>query len=206
MVSLLEHPDFEPNIKDDFGHTAISYAARYPQGQIIDLLLEYKGVEIEIKDERGRSLLSYAVEGDVWRRGFLPRPNHPSAVELLARNPDLDVNYADKGGMTPLSWAAKLHNYGATKLLLDRDDIVADAKNQSGLTPLFLAFSGYKGSLKHERTQVAEMLLQRAEATSGLALSDLITQIFYASDHSTFDMTCHLLLLFVRKMLSEKNT
>lgn len=82
---------------------------------------------------------------------------------LVAADPAL-VAAKDKGGETPLHWAAYSGNVDVVRFLLDKGAEV-DAKNVRGLTPL--AFTAVQG-----RIEAAGLLIER-----GLTLTSVIPSI-----------------------------
>lgn len=61
--------------------------------------------------------------------------NQEAVVELLLMTDCVDMNNADIGGRTALSWAAEEGNYTRAKLLLAKDDSGRDNKDNHGRTP-----------------------------------------------------------------------
>ena len=70
-------------------------------------------------------------------------------MKLLVGRDDVEVDFKDTGGRTPLSYAAGSGHEAVVKLLVDRDDVEADLKDTGGRTPLsWAAESGLRGGRK----------------------------------------------------------
>ena len=58
---------------------------------------------------------------------------------------DVDLNSKDRGGRTPLSWAAEKGHEAVVKTLLAREDVDLNSKDRDGQTPLSWAVrNGYE--------------------------------------------------------------
>ncbi|KAI9766762.1 MAG: hypothetical protein M1839_004766 [Geoglossum umbratile] len=74
---------------------------------------------------------------------------HEAVVKLLLETGKVDVDSKDKGGRTPLSWAARNGHQAVVKLLLDMDRVDPDSKDSYGQTPLSWAASkGHEAVVK----------------------------------------------------------
>ena len=93
-------------------------------------------------------------------------------VRTLVEGDPALVEAKDKGGETPLHWAAVSGNLDLVRFLLDKGAIV-DAKNARGLTPLF--FTAAQG-----RPPAAGLLIERGadvNARNPLGMTPLITAV-----------------------------
>ena len=70
-------------------------------------------------------------------------------MKLLLEREDVNPDFPDNGGLTPLSWAAKEGNHGVVKLLLGWEDVNPDMPKKIRSNPLSLAFmKRHKGAVK----------------------------------------------------------
>lgn len=156
---------YDPDLKDSYGQTPLSWVAQRGHESVVKLLLARDDVDADSKDQNGRTPLSWAAEGghesivklflarsDVEadskdERGQTPlswaaRRGHETIVKLLLARNDVDADSRDKIGQTSLSWAAEKGHETIVKLLLARDDVKADSRDDTGLTPLSWAAEG----------------------------------------------------------------
>ncbi len=95
-----------PNPKDSYNRTPLSWAAENGHKTVAKLLLEHKA-DVESKDIYGRTPLSWAAGN-----------GHEAVVQLLLEY-KADVELKDtENGQTPLSWAAKNGHKIVVQLLL----------------------------------------------------------------------------------------
>jgi ankyrin repeat protein len=137
MVALLEIR-YEPNLKDDYGRTALSLAAENGHEAVVKLLLSKDSVDPDTKDKHGWTPLLWAAAN-----------GHKAVAKLLLAedgvNPDPKNNY----GQTPLSWAAANGHKAMIKLLLAEDGVDPDPKDKHGWTPLlWAAVDGHEAVVK----------------------------------------------------------
>ncbi|OHE98431.1 hypothetical protein CORC01_06222 [Colletotrichum orchidophilum] len=120
---------FENGAKVDLkghGTTALHYAARHDQVDVIHLLLHELCANPDTRDEAGKTPLFIAVE----------RGNIKCARMLAEAGASLEL--VDHGGLTPLHRAAEKGYLGVLKFLLDygvQDEIQDNKSDQQGLTP-----------------------------------------------------------------------
>ena len=67
------------------------------------------------------------------------RDGQPDVVQLLVKNPAVDVNAQDKFGFMPLHYSSRGCNYRCTEALLSHPRIKVNAKTKDGWSPLYLA-------------------------------------------------------------------
>ncbi|KAI9783788.1 MAG: hypothetical protein M1839_003124 [Geoglossum umbratile] len=125
MVRLLLGNGTDPDFKDDYGRTPVSWAAARGHKAVVELLANRQDVVADSRDESGRTPLSWAAAG-----------GHNAVVELLANRHDVAADSKDESDRTPLSWAAAGGHTAVAKLLANRHDVVADSKDESNQTPL----------------------------------------------------------------------
>jgi serine/threonine-protein phosphatase 6 regulatory ankyrin repeat subunit B len=111
---LLEQPDTSVNFQDRSGSTALMYAVRNSDAEIVELLLlsiSRSLLNVNIQDNNGGTALIHAsIEGNV------------EIVRLLLlsilRNP-VDVNIQDNNGYTALMYAISIGDREIVELLLE---------------------------------------------------------------------------------------
>ncbi|KAH8692876.1 ankyrin repeat-containing domain protein [Talaromyces proteolyticus] len=139
VLALLER-QHDPNLKDGYGRTPLSWAADCGHEEAVWLLLE-KGADLNAADKDGWTPLEWAA-----------MMGHTALVNLFL---DRYASHSsrDNGGTIILSLAAENGYESLVKLLLDRG-IYPDFKNSFGESPLLLAADN-----GHE--MVVELLLSR---------------------------------------------
>ncbi|OBT85043.1 hypothetical protein VE02_07148 [Pseudogymnoascus sp. 03VT05] len=180
---LLERNDVNASSEDNMGRTPFWWAANsswshddIKQVSAVKLLLERDDVVFDSKDNNGRTPLSIAAE-----RG------HRGIAKLLLGRDDVDPNSKDKDGYTPLWWAAKAARKAAAALeaaggvevvgavlarelrevidrsdamvglLLKRDDVMVDSKDNEGRTAMWWAAkNGQETTMKLLTDRIAE--------------------------------------------------
>jgi ankyrin repeat protein len=149
----------DPDPRDTYFHTPLSYAAEYGREAPAKLLLATGKVDADYKDNCSRTPLSYAAENgheDVVQLlldtdkvdadckdncsrtplSYAAENGHKAAVQLLLERGKVDVGWKDIVGLAPLSYAAKNGHEAVVHLLLATGKVKADWKDDSGQTPL----------------------------------------------------------------------
>jgi ankyrin repeat protein len=156
MIALLRNRH-DPNVKDTYDRSPLSWAAEKGHEAVVRLLLE-KGADVESKNgEDGRTPLSWAVERgheavllakdsidpdseDSTGRtplSWAAENGHEAVVRLLLAKDGVDPDSEDfRWGQTPLSWAAEKGHEAVVQLLLAKDGVDPDSKDSTGRTPL----------------------------------------------------------------------
>ena len=98
------------------------------------------------------SLGKYSPDDDALIKAM--RSRHVLAVEEALRQPGLNVNSADKWGLTPLMLALKAEDWVLVPLLLDTPGVDVNARSKKGFTPLMFA------AWKHMGRETPERLLK----------------------------------------------
>ena len=122
------HAGTDINAKNEFGRTALTWAARdNTNPEVLKLLLD-AGADIRAKDEEGRTALMWAARDNT----------NPEVLKLLLEN-GADVRAKDEEGRTALTWAARDNtNPEVLKRLLDAGADIR-AKDEKGRTALMWA-------------------------------------------------------------------
>ncbi|PHH61915.1 hypothetical protein CDD81_7720 [Ophiocordyceps australis] len=130
------------NLKDRRNWTALAYAAKVGNPDIVSLVLA-KDPDPNIQDEDQRTALQWAAE-----RG------HFEALKLIARSPRTALNHRDISDRSALAYAVLTGNTAMVKLLLDTGlvDPVYRGGSPDFSGPLPLA-------QLHDHSHIAEMLL-----------------------------------------------
>ncbi|KAN0083718.1 hypothetical protein V8E54_002806 [Elaphomyces granulatus] len=124
MVRLLKEKD--PDTRDSFGRTPLSYAAERGNARVVELLLDYN-VDLNSKCEKEWTPLFRAIEG-----------GSAAVVQiLLAKGVKTDNRYK----FTPLSRAAENGNKGLVELLL-KNGAQPEFEDENSCTPLSRAIEG----------------------------------------------------------------
>ena len=110
------------NAKNKARWTALGYAIRYKQKDILELLVE-KGADVNKTVNTGNSPLYVA----------LMTNNIPFADYLISKGAKIDKK--DYSGMTTLAWAAKYNNIAVVKYLVEHGADV-NSKNTNARTVL----------------------------------------------------------------------
>jgi ankyrin repeat protein len=114
-------------VEDEYGNTALDYAARYGCLSATKLLIE-KGAVINHKDLAGNTALHIAcIYG------------HNAVVAELIKNKDNNINITDEYGNTPLHCAIINNHTLILRDLLSREDCQVNMANLDGATPLYEA-------------------------------------------------------------------
>lgn len=110
------------NNKDEFGMTALSWAAKNGHLQIVKLLMQEKSIVLNSKDLTGRTPLSWAAGA-----------GHNQIVELLLKEDKIELNTMDCFSRTPLSLAAEAGHLEVVDLLLNKKDVELNLQYHPGL-------------------------------------------------------------------------
>ena len=146
IVALLETNKWDVQATDFNGDTAIAWAAKKGQEEVVRILLECKGVNPDTANTKyGRTPFFRAAQY-----------GHEGVVRMLLERNDVTPDKADVWNQTPLLWAAMGGHEGVVRMLLERKDVGPNTVDQWGRTPLSLATkNGHEG--------VMRMLLERGD-------------------------------------------
>jgi ankyrin repeat protein len=124
VETLLQSSD-NNDLKDSFGWTPLSLAAKNGHEAVVKMLLETGKVDVNSKDIRGQTPLSGAA-----KNGYL------AVVKILLDTGKVDVDSEDDISRTPLSWAAENGHLAVVKMLLETGIVDVDSEDDIGQTPL----------------------------------------------------------------------
>ena len=147
---LIRTKRWDVNQRDSRGLTPLMWAARHGREEVVKLFLQQKRTQPDMLDtEYGRTTFSWAAESGhegVVRIFLSPPFVNPGStgrrwgtaqlMGLLSGRKYVNPDSPDKGGRTPLSWAASNGRDGVVKLLLGREDVSSDRPDNDGRTPL----------------------------------------------------------------------
>jgi ankyrin repeat protein len=127
----------EPDSRDTYQRTPLSWAAKNCHKPAVELLLATAGVNVNSQDQNGQTpLMEAAFQGD------------GTVVELLLGAEGIEVNSKDNDGLTPLLVATRDGHKGVVKLLLGKG-ANPESKDKYGQTPLYIAaVRGHEGVVK----------------------------------------------------------
>jgi hypothetical protein len=107
VQSLFANSQVDPDSKDSYGRTPLSWAAANGYDTVVKLLLDTKKVDIDSKDSYSRTPLSWAAEN-----------GYDVVVKLLLKTKKIDIDSKDSDdGQTPLSRAVEKGHNAVVKLL-----------------------------------------------------------------------------------------
>ena len=66
LQKILNHPELNVNLQDNFGYNALIYANMYRGHTISDILLNHKSINVDQRCFNGYTALMYAVENGLW--------------------------------------------------------------------------------------------------------------------------------------------
>jgi len=200
LVSVLFRWKYvNPDERDHYGKTPLTWAAEYGRDSVVKLLLGRKDVSPDRSDNDGRTPLSWAAE--YGRDGVVKllleqedvspdRPDNDGAaplawaaingrdgvVKLLLGQEDVNPDRPDNHDQTPLAWAAMYGHNGVVKLLLGREDVSPDRLDKFGLTPLLWA-------ARNGLDEVVKILLGREDVSPDRPDNDGITPLLWAAEY-----------------------
>lgn len=135
IIACLVASGWNPDAKDDFGRSPLSYAAEFGHNDTAQMLIQRKETDPDASDEQGRTPLSWAAGG-----------GHVDVLQTLVGCPSVNVNSKDSDFQSPLSWAARMGSVGAVKHLMGRSDVEKESRDRRGQTAL--SWAAYKGHLE----------------------------------------------------------
>jgi cytohesin len=168
LQRLLDH-GYDVNTRGSEQETPLSLAVKKGYMEVVSLLLRQQNIDINAgiggitpiwlatrygRDDVARRLLTIpdldvnaaATESRVGGGLQISTPLHQAVkrghtliARLLVANGLLDPNISDHRRRTPLHWAAGNGNLGMVDILLSRQDVLLNAEDIDGSTPLMLA-------------------------------------------------------------------
>ena len=142
LKKLLEYPNIDVNITDNYGNTPLHLASWFGNADIVWDLLFLDEVN-EVFPERKESKLNDQNKYGETALHFAAKLSRKICVEVLLMRSDIQPNIKDhRAGNTPLHEAAKNGHTEVVKMLLAHQDINPNLRNDAGFTPLQLAMQG----------------------------------------------------------------
>ena len=154
VTAVLEMKEWDVNASDCMGSTALIWATRRGQEEIVKVLLEREDIDPNTADTKhGRTPLLLAAQN-----------GHEGVVKMLLERQDTNPNTANtKYGRTPLSWAAENGHEGVVKVLLGRQDTNPNTVDtRRSRTPLWCA-------ARCGNEEAVKMLLKRQDTNPNTA-------------------------------------
>ena len=113
-AAVLDMKEWDVNVADRMGSTALTWAAMRGYSGVVKMFLERKDVNPNQGDTKsGRTPL-------LWAAG----KGHGGIVKMFLEREDVNPNQADtEPGKTPLLWATEEGNLGIAMMLLERADV-----------------------------------------------------------------------------------
>lgn len=134
---LLERDDIDVNLIGDLGSpTPLVYAASRGHKAVLEVLLKHRDLAGDCQISQRSEALSTAA--------FWDSSNFVECVQFLLQRGNVDVNYRDKFGLTPVAIAARHGNAEVVKMLLDCEDLDVTSMDESGQTILEAAYEHAK--------------------------------------------------------------
>jgi ankyrin repeat protein len=139
MQLLLKDPEVDPDLKDSYGRTPLSWAAENGHEAAVKLLVDTDKVDVDSKGASySQTPLSRAAEN-----------GHEAVVKLLVNTGKVDVDSKDSYSQTPLSRAAENGHEAVVKLLVNTGKVDVDSKDSHSRTPLsWAAENGHEAVVK----------------------------------------------------------
>ena len=98
---LDEDPKIDVNAQNDAGFTALHFAVRLQQTEVVKRLLAHPDIKPFLKDKRGRSALKIAPRGKIHRHGRTAVGTPASTVRQSCPDPDNNVGCPQNCAVTP---------------------------------------------------------------------------------------------------------
>lgn len=151
---------FGVDYQDPLGKTALMYATKYGQFNIVQDLIEIKNANIHIKDNQGNTALQHAVNSGRFE-----------IVKYLIQHQG-NINDCDNEGNSLLICATKLGYFSLVKLLVQNHSDV-DHQNNEGNTALHTAINLklYMNSIRHLIIKKANFNIKNNLGETPLALA-----------------------------------
>ena len=190
---LLERPDVNPNLRDTTYNQTPLWMASTAGDQILGMFLHRKDIEINGQSRRGETPLYQAIQ---YKRisaakmlldagadpnvltdekrcilSWAAAEGSEESIELLLKQPSIQLDIPDKLGQTPLLRAADAGHNKCMRMLLDKGASVKHA-DEEGRTALSLAaIKGHKVAAKFLLKKKAEINAQDKKGNTPLALA-----------------------------------
>ena len=134
--------EYNVNLVDNYGQSALHYAAANDNVDAIRLLLDHKA-NINMANKKGLTPLMYSI-----------KKQHRIGAATILLKEYADVNHVDNSGHSSLHYAAARDNVDAIRLLLDHN-INVNITNKYGYSAIFAAIGRGK-----QHVEAVKMLLE----------------------------------------------
>ena len=142
LKGILEYPNIDVNITDNYGNTSLHWAAWFGNTVMVWDLLFLDEVN-DVFPERKESNLNDQNKYGETALHYTSKLGRDKCADYLLRRTDIDINIKDhRAGNTPLHEAAKNGHTEVVTMLLAHEDINPNLRNDAGFTPLQLAMQG----------------------------------------------------------------
>ena len=190
---LLERPDVNPNLRDTSYNQTPLWMASTAGNEILGMFLQRKDIEINGRSRWGETPLYQAIQRkrisaakmlldagadpnvltdeNRYTLSWAAAEGSEESIELLLKQPSIQLDIPDKLGQTPLLRAADAGHTKCMRMLLDKGANVKHA-DEEGRTALSLAaFKGHKVAAKFLLKNKAEINAQDKKGNTPLALA-----------------------------------
>ncbi|KAN0068657.1 Ankyrin repeat-containing domain protein [Elaphomyces granulatus] len=156
---LLERDDIDVNLGHDYkGQSALSWACINSCLELVDLILKKDNVDPNVRDKTGCTPLVEACRSTHPRAGVEPL----EISKILLERDDIDVNLGrDYEGRTALSWACINSCLELVDLILKKDNVDPNVRDNTGCTPLVEACSLTHAGAGVKPLEISKILLER---------------------------------------------
>ena len=135
---LLANHKVNPDTKDSYDRTTLSWVADNGHEAVVKLLLGTGRVDVDSRDKLNHTPLSLAAKN-----------GHETVVKLLLETGMADIDSRDSFNQTPLSLAAENGHEFVVKLLLETGKVDVNSRDQDYHTPLsYAAKNGHEAIVK----------------------------------------------------------
>ena len=114
---LRDHPDINVNWTDEYQEAALHITSLYGHVEIVKLLLAHPTINVNLRNSDGKTPLSYGC-------------SYESVVEVLLKDPRVDVTFDDSRGCAPLWKASYNGEYELVEWLIASGRDLGDVMNK----------------------------------------------------------------------------
>ena len=159
LSMFLERKDIKINGQSRWGETPLYQAIQRKRLSAAKMLLD-AGADPNVPTHENKTALSWAAA-----------ENSEESIELLLKQPSIELDIPDKSGQTPLLRAADAGHTKCIRMLLDKGASVKHADNEGRTALSLAAIKGYKVVAKLLLKNKAEINAQDKKGNTPLALA-----------------------------------